>query len=134
MYCSRCGTQNPDDGSFCNRCGAPLTTPPPAAPAAPVVVRQTSGLAVASLVLGILGFMTGITSIPAIIFGGIAISQTGKDRRLEGRGMAVAGLVMGIVVLVFGLLIVALLLVASIYATDLQLEPGVWGLRPAHIV
>ncbi|MCA1822668.1 MAG: FHA domain-containing protein [Mycobacteriales bacterium] len=27
MFCTRCGQQNPDDGSFCARCGAPLTRP-----------------------------------------------------------------------------------------------------------
>jgi hypothetical protein len=54
--------------------------------------RRTSGLAVASLVLGILGIW-----ILAIIFGGVAINQTGKNPNLSGRGMAIAGLILGIV-------------------------------------
>jgi len=65
---------------------------------------RTSGLAIASMVCGIcslvlswvpgLGFLLGIL---AIIFGIVAISQTGKDPSLGGRGMAIAGLVCGIV-------------------------------------
>jgi len=65
---------------------------------------RTSGLAIASLVCGIcslvlfwvpvLGFLLGIL---AIIFGGVAISQTRRDPDLRGRGMAIAGLVCGIV-------------------------------------
>jgi hypothetical protein len=118
MYCSRCGAQNPDDGGFCRKCGAPLV-PSPATPVdLTVATRQTSGLAVASLVLGILGFMTGFTSVLAIIFGGIALSQMSKDTRLEGKGMAIAGLVLGIVVLVFGLLIAALVAIASMTAFE----------------
>jgi len=37
-------------------------------------------------------------SVLAIIFGGVAISQTGKDPTLGGRGMAIAGLVLGIII------------------------------------
>jgi hypothetical protein len=35
--------------------------------------------------------------ILAIIFGGVAINQTGKNPNLSGRGMAIAGLILGIV-------------------------------------
>ncbi len=55
---------------------------------------RTSGLAIASMVLGIL-WIFYIGSILAVIFGHIAISQTGKDPTLRGRGMAIAGLVLG---------------------------------------
>lgn len=27
MFCTRCGTQNPDDGGFCRNCSSPLTRP-----------------------------------------------------------------------------------------------------------
>jgi hypothetical protein len=57
------------------------------------VARPTSGLAVASLVLGIV-WVWGIGSILAVIFGHIALSET-KDGRKGGQGMAVAGLVLG---------------------------------------
>lgn len=69
----------------------------PPAIAGHALVSQTSTLAVWSLVLGILGFVTlGLTSIPAVICGHIA---RGKIRRSggfrTGGGLAVAGLVTG---------------------------------------
>src|SRR5690349_17635050 len=27
MFCTRCGTQNPDDAAFCRSCSSPLTKP-----------------------------------------------------------------------------------------------------------
>ena len=66
--------------------------------------QQASGLAIASMVCGILslvffwvplfGFLLGII---AIIFGAVAIRQIGREPNLGGRGMAIAGLVCGIV-------------------------------------
>ena len=66
-------------------------SPPPIAP------PQTSGLAITSLVLGILGFCTfGLTAIPAVICGHIALSQIGKSAgRATGSGLAIGGLVTG---------------------------------------
>jgi hypothetical protein len=76
----------------------------PVVPAPLVVVQQlpSSGLAVASLVLGILGLTSGcctfgIFSILAVIFGHAGLADT-RDGRKSGRGMAQAGLVMGYVV------------------------------------
>jgi hypothetical protein len=71
---------------------------------------RTSGLAVASMVLGIV-WVYWIGSILAVIFGHIAISQTNRDPNLRGRGMAVAGLVLGYVGI--ALLVVTILAVAS---------------------
>jgi hypothetical protein len=126
MYCTKCGAQNPEGSNFCQSCGTALVTanptPPPTTPASPLVtppsppqasptappaavqmVKKTSGMAVAALVMGILGFFTGITSILAIIFGGVALNETSKNPDFSGRGMAVAGLVLGIIVFVGGL-------------------------------
>lgn len=56
-----------------------------------------SGLAIAALVCGILGFFTaGLTSIPAVICGHLAWPDT-SSRRYAGHGMTVAGLVLGYV-------------------------------------
>ena len=71
---------------------------------------RTSGLAIASMVLGIL-WIFYIGSILAVIFGHIAISQTGKDPTLRGRGMAIAGLVLGYIGI--GLLALSMLAVAG---------------------
>ena len=58
---------------------------------------RVSGLAVASLVLGIL-WLFGIGSLLAVIFGAVAIHQIRISRgRLTGTGLAVAGLTLGIV-------------------------------------
>jgi hypothetical protein len=54
--------------------------------------RSTNGWAIASLVLGILGFALFLFVLSAV-FGFIALSQT-KDGRQSGRGMAITGLVL----------------------------------------
>jgi hypothetical protein len=61
---------------------------------------HTAGLSIAALVLGILALLTcglfGLTAIPAIVCGHLALSNIGKSGgTLGGRGMAVTGLVMG---------------------------------------
>lgn len=58
-------------------------------------VPPTSGLAIASLVLGII-WIYWIGSILAIIFGAVALKQCNRGER-SGRGMAIAGLVLGLV-------------------------------------
>ncbi|TDP97068.1 DUF4190 domain-containing protein [Labedaea rhizosphaerae] len=57
--------------------------------------QKTNGMAVAALVLGILGFFL-VTAILAIIFGFLGRSQIAQ-RGEKGDGMAIAGLVLGIV-------------------------------------
>ncbi len=59
--------------------------------------RPTSGLAVASLVGGILGWtlMPVIGSLVGIICGHMARAEIRRDPRIEGDGMAIAGLVLG---------------------------------------
>lgn len=68
-------------------------------------VRRTNGLAVASLVCGICGFLYLIPAILGLIFGIIAVRQTKRDGT-DGRGMAIAGIVTGSVWIALLLLIV----------------------------
>lgn len=74
------------------------------------IARQTSTLAVVSLVAGILGWtlLPFIGSIGAIITGHLARSEIRRQpERLEGDGMAVAGLILGwlsVACWVFGIL------------------------------
>lgn len=76
----------------------------------PVQQRQTSGLAIVSLVCGILGFFTGLTAIIAIVTGHMARSEIRRSpETYEGDGLAVAGLVMGY--LVVALYLIAILVV-----------------------
>ena len=53
----------------------------------------TNGMAIASMVLGIL-WVYWIGSILALVFGYVALSQI-KSTRQSGRGMAIAGVVLG---------------------------------------
>jgi Domain of unknown function (DUF4190) len=66
----------------------------PLAVGVPPRATRTSGLAIASLVLGIV-WIFWLGSGLAIIFGHISLAQMKKDPGLSGRGMAIAGLVLG---------------------------------------
>lgn len=86
------------------------STPEPALhrPDAADVIPRTSGLAVASLVLGLI-WLCGLGSLLAVIFGGTAMGQINRSRgALTGYGMAVAGLVLGLI----GLSVLSLYLLA----------------------
>ncbi len=57
---------------------------------------RTSGMAIASMVLGIL-WLCGLGSLLATIFGGVALAEINRSKgAVGGRGMAVTGLVLGI--------------------------------------
>jgi hypothetical protein len=89
--------------------------PPPAAPAVAsgygAAPAGTNGLAIASLVLGIV-WIAGLGSLLALIFGVMAKNQIdASGGRQSGRGMAVAGIVLGIVGLI-GLVIWIILIAA----------------------
>jgi hypothetical protein len=90
--------------------GSPGLTPMPGAPA-PLptgVAPQTSGLAVASLVLGLLGCL-GITALAGLALGIAALAQINRSRgRLQGRGLAIGGIcVSGIMLLLATLFLTA---------------------------
>lgn len=76
---------------------APYSGPPGYYPGAPL---PQNGLAIASMVCGIVGYVTccfvGILGVPAVICGHIAISQINSSPvPMGGRGMAIAGLILG---------------------------------------
>lgn len=93
MFCTKCGKDNAPGAAFCSSCGnamqlgAPIGTPPPPA-------MGTSGMGIASLVLGLLGFCTfGVTALLGLVFGVVALVQ--GRRRPEGAradALAIAGL------------------------------------------
>ncbi len=94
--------------------------PPPLAPEAsdpdhsPGVATKTSGLAVTSLVLGILGFLTcGLTGLVGGILGVVALVGINNSRgHLRGQGVAVSGIVVSAVSLISALLFGALASIA----------------------
>jgi uncharacterized membrane protein YvbJ len=116
MYCSKCGAENAEGNKICSNCGAALTeaASPSITTQTTIVAPKTSGFAVASLVLGIIGIFFGLCSILAIIFGGMALSQISKNPELKGKGQAVAGLVLGIVVVALGIIVTIILIIAGI--------------------
>lgn len=85
----------------------PYEPPPGALPGQ----QKTNGLAVASLVLGIL-WVWWIGSVLAVIFGHVALSQI-KKTGAAGRGLAVAGLVLGYIGIAAALLVGVIVLAAG---------------------
>lgn len=95
---------------------APASTPPPvfanAAPAMATTPSGTSGLAIGSLVCGILAlFSAGLTGLPAVIMGHLSLSRIKSSAgALGGKGMAIAGLILGY----FGFFIVGFAILAAL--------------------
>jgi hypothetical protein len=85
--------------------------PPPPGYAVASRATGTNGMAVASLVLGLV-WVYGIGSIVAIVFGVIGRRQA-EERNQGGRGLATAGLILGIVGLVGAAIIIIIALAAS---------------------
>jgi len=113
MRCPKCRTENPNDAKSCWFCSSVLpstsTTQPQQAQQA-----KTSGLAITSLVLGILSLFTClVTAIPAIIFGIVALVKIGKgQRQLKGNGLAIAGICVPVVAIPLVALMMAITLPA----------------------
>jgi hypothetical protein len=83
-----------------------------AVPPIALPVAQRCGLAVASLILGILSLtcFSVLTGIPAIICGHLARGRIRRSvGRLEGNGLAVAGLVTGYVSVAIALIAIAVI-------------------------
>ncbi len=117
-YCSSCGSETAPGQRFCPSCGRAV--------GAPVIgslgsmresAGQTSSKAVASLALGVAGFVVVpvVCSVLAIILGSQAKREIEADKRLGGESMARAGVILGWVGLVF--VGVALLVVFAIAAS-----------------
>ncbi|MGH9465875.1 MAG: DUF4190 domain-containing protein [Terriglobales bacterium] len=115
-FCATCGQEMENGAAVCPRCGRsqlepspppPAFAPAPPAPASAAPTRvESNGLAIASLVLGILWFYW-LGSILAVVFGHVALAQIRRSGGSStGRGMAIAGLVLGYVGIAFLILII----------------------------
>ena len=110
-------------------------TPPPGFPPAYAAKPKTNGMALASMILGILGITVGlcliffpVMPILAVIFGHIGLTQT-RNTGAPGRGYAIAGLVTGYVGI--ALAILWLIAVAIILRTPLIGSRVSRSLRPS---
>lgn len=117
--CTSCGNQIPDgNAAFCPQCGSklfPEETPSSAAShpsQAPPATPTTSGLAIVSLICGILFFIFP-SALAAIIFGHISQSDIRRSGgRKTGAGMALAGLILGYI----GVAIIPIILILAAIA------------------
>jgi hypothetical protein len=82
--------------------------------APPPLAKTTSGLAISSLILGILAFPTlGLTGIPAVICGHLALRKIKRAAGTQtGGGLAIGGLVTGY----FGFLVLGVAVLAGLAA------------------
>lgn len=78
-----------------------MSTSPPSPPPYAVVYtpQRGNGPAVASLVLGLVLCIPGLTGLLAVIFGIVGIRKT-RNPQVGGKGLAIAGLVLGLLNLV----------------------------------
>lgn len=120
MFCKNCGTAIPDGTIFCPNCGTNQAAQAPVQPQQPVYgyapapqadAQPAKGLAVASLVLGIVSLiMFAVIAGPlAIILGGAAKSKGNRS------GMATGGIVCGIIG-VAGWLLIQIFLQGTIFS------------------
>ncbi len=113
----------------CPSCSQTLTAPgsPPAAPPATLhhatgFRERRAGLAIASLVLGIVGFCTvGVAGIVGVILGIVALVKASHEPQVDrGKGFAIAGIVTGAISLLMVLpLMIAILLPSLSRAREL---------------
>jgi len=118
-FCAACGNSVAVDEKFCRVCGRVVSAGSPVPPAtgqrpASVGSVETSGKAIASLICGIL-FLIPPFAIAAIVLGHLSLSQIRKSGgRLQGDGLAIAGLVLGYFGAVPVLLIIAAIAIPNL--------------------
>ncbi|MHC4456086.1 MAG: DUF4190 domain-containing protein [Planctomycetota bacterium] len=92
MYCPKCGAENAADSTVCTGCGAVFI----------IKTQKTSGLAIASMVIGIFGlnffvqlYGFGIPCIAGLVLGLVALRKIKKSGGLlAGRGFAITGVIL----------------------------------------
>ena len=124
-YCHKCGQPFAAAADFCGTCGARRegSAVSEAIPAAiPAATGETSGKALASLILGIAGLvmLPVVGPVLAIVFGVSAKREIAARTGLGGEGMATAGIVLGAI----GIALAALAAFALILALGTMSHSG----------
>lgn len=120
-FCENCGKDISDLARVCPGCGHPqgsLAVGPPVAGIPQAPVTSTNGMAIASLVLGIV-WLWGIGAILALVFGYMGKSRIDQSHgRQSGRGLAIAGIVLGWIGVAGAILITILVVVVGSQASN----------------
>ncbi len=104
---------------FCPSCGQTLTAPGSPSQAPPETLQYASGsrerragLAIASLILGIVGFCTGgLAGIVGVILGIVTLAKASSEPQVDrGKGLAIAGIVTGAVSLLSSLIVLPMMI------------------------
>ncbi len=121
MFCNKCGKEMPEGVTVCENCSSSNPPSPPQQPEFPFQqppisrpmyidpdsVQTTNGLAIASLVVSIVGLFMGI-GIVGLILGIIANNQIkASNGRQKGSGLAIAGIAVGCVSLILPIIMIA---------------------------
>lgn len=96
---------------------------PNAYPGYPPAAATTSGMAIASLVLSLLGWvlLPLIGAVLGVIFGHMALGEIKRSNgAVEGQGLAMAGLIIGYIQIAAVLLFCAFLVVIAIFSASAQ--------------
>lgn len=122
MFCSKCGSENAGEATFCTKCGTALQSTPREAPAPTdetmsKVIPYRNVCALTSYYLGVfalipcLGILLGLASVPLGIMG---LKEAKRNPLAHGTVHAWVGIVLGsLAVLVYGFLFIVLPIMAS---------------------
>lgn len=141
IKCLSCSIVGWADQETCKKCGASLTPPPetrfeqPPYPGYQPSYQQwpprnlKQGLAIASLVFGVLNFVTlgllGLGAITGLILGIVALRKTQRQPDVYGgQGLAIAGLTTNLVWLVVALPIIAAIAIPNFLAAHQAANEG----------
>jgi len=142
-YCRNCGNRV-ENTTFCTSCGCSMNGPQPQYQGPMMnnnynqpymnyqAPRPTCGMAVLSMVFGIISFFcfSIFASIPAIILGFISLSKI-KKQNLSGTGYAITGIVTGIIETLFTIFI-AIIIIVPLFFNDLPEETKMECCSKAH--
>lgn len=78
------------------------------------VATKTNVLSIIAITLAVMGFFNGLTFIPAIVCGHIALSNFRKDPSIGGEGMARAALIMSYIVVLAVVAILGIIFIGII--------------------